>query len=200
MEVCFRRRSGLAGLGQWRVVFVALRADKHSPAEVSELSEIADAWARELPGLDLTPFLVSAGILRLSQQVERAFTTVARSSGIGPGDLRVLLALRRSAPDCAMSPTALFKQLMITSGAVSKQVDRLSELGLVERVADPDILRGVLISLKPAGRTIAEDAMLRISTSFCGLENLGATEAGHALDLLGRLQQTMDAAESAERA
>ncbi|MFF8022920.1 hypothetical protein ACFZDJ_17665 [Streptomyces sp. NPDC007896] len=34
-------------------------------------------------------------------------------------------------------------------------------------MADPDILRGVLISLKPTGRTIAEDVMLRISTSFC---------------------------------
>ncbi|MET8285325.1 MarR family winged helix-turn-helix transcriptional regulator [Streptomyces sp. NPDC048448] len=179
---------------------MALQADRHSPAEVSEPSGIAEAWARELPGLDLMPFLVSGGILRLAQQVERAFTAVARSSGIGPGDLRVLLALRRSAPDYAMSPTALFKRLMITSGAVSKQVDRLAELGLVERVSDPDVLRGVLIGLKPAGSTIAEDAMRRISTSFCGLENLSAAEAGRALDLLGLLQRTMDTAETAERA
>ncbi|MEU0033598.1 MarR family transcriptional regulator [Streptomyces sp. NPDC006333] len=179
---------------------MALQADRHSPAEAAEPSEIADAWARELPSLDLTPFLVSGGILRLSQQVERAFTAVARSNGIGPGDLRVLLALRRSGPDYAMSPTALFKRLMITSGAVSKQVDRLAELELVERVSDPDILRGVLISLKPAGRTIAENAMLRISTSFCGLENLSAAEAGRALEVLGHLQRTMDAAETAERA
>jgi DNA-binding MarR family transcriptional regulator len=177
-----------------------LPADKHSPVQESELSEVADAWTHELPGLDLTPFLVSAGILRLSQQVERAFTAVARSDGIGPGDLRVLLALRRSAPGYAMSPTALFKRLLITSGAVSKQVDRLSELGLVERVPDPGILRGVLISLKPAGRAIAENAMRQISTSFCGLENLDAAEANDALDLLSRLQRTMDAAETPEQA
>lgn len=178
---------------------MTLPTGKRSQAEMSELSEIADAWERELPSLDLTPFLVSAGILRLAQHIERAFTDVARSSGIGPGDLRVLLALRRSAPGYAMSPTALFKRLMITSGAVSKQVDRLAELGLVERVPDPEVLRGVLISLRPTGRAIAENAMYRIATSFCGLENLSAADANQALDLLHTLQQTMDAAETAEQ-
>ncbi|MFG3019984.1 MarR family winged helix-turn-helix transcriptional regulator [Streptomyces sp. NPDC048254] len=178
---------------------MASRTDRHSRTETSEPSEIAAAWAGELPGLDLAPFLVSAGILRLAQQVEHAFTALARSSGIGPGDLRVLLALRRSAPTYAMSPTALFKRLMITSGAVSKQVDRLAELGLVERVPDPEVLRGVLISLRPAGRTIAEDAMRRIATSFCGLEHLSAAEASQALDVLSNLQRTMDAAATTEQ-
>ncbi|MEU2616864.1 MarR family transcriptional regulator [Streptomyces sp. NPDC007157] len=178
---------------------MALRADRHSRTETSELSESAAAWAGELPGLDLTPFLVSAGILRLAQQVEQAFTALARSSGIGPGDLRVLLALRRSPPQYAMSPTALFKRLMITSGAVSKQVDRLAELGLVERVPDPEVLRGVLISLRPAGRTIAENAMRRIATSFCGLEHLSAAEASRTIDVLSDLQRTMDAAATTEQ-
>ncbi|MFD8810467.1 MarR family winged helix-turn-helix transcriptional regulator [Streptomyces sp. NPDC059627] len=178
---------------------MVLRSDRHSPAETSELSEIAHTWTRELPGLDLTSFLVSAGILRLAQHVERAFTDIARDSGIGPGDLRVLLALRRSGPGCAMSPTALFKRLMITSGAVSKQVDRLAELGLVERVADPQVLRGVLIALRPSGRAIAEGAMHQIATSFCGLENLSAADADQALDLLSGLQRTMDAAEAAKQ-
>jgi DNA-binding MarR family transcriptional regulator len=180
------------------VVLVASREAKHSRTEGPDLGEIGDAWARELPGLDLTPFLVSAGILRLAQHVERAFAAVARNSGIGPGDLRVLLALRRATPSYAMSPTALFKQLMITSGAVSKQVDRLAELRLVERVSDPEVLRGVLISLRPTGRAIAENAMYRIATSFCGLENLSAVDADQALDLLHNLQRTMDAAEAAE--
>ncbi|MEU9158045.1 MarR family transcriptional regulator [Streptomyces sp. NPDC048417] len=178
---------------------MTLRADRNSRAETSELSEIAAAWTAELPDVDLAPFLVSAGILRLAQQVEHAFTTLARSSGIGPGDLRVLLALRRSAPEYAMSPTALFKRLMITSGAVSKQVDRLAELGLVERVPDPEVLRGVLISLRPGGRAIAENAMRRIATSFCGLEHLSAAEANQALDVLSGLQRTMDAAATTDR-
>ncbi|GAA4536830.1 MarR family winged helix-turn-helix transcriptional regulator [Pseudonocardia xishanensis] len=173
---------------------MTVRADDSSRLGVSNLDEIADAWASELPALDPTPFLLSAGILRLAQQIERAFAAVARQSGIGPGDLRILLALRRSAPDYALSPTVLFKRLMITSGAVSKQVDRLEDLGLVERIRDPDVLRGVLIRLEPAGRVVAEEAMTQISTSFCGLEGLAEAEAAETLEVLARLQRQVDQA------
>ena len=52
--------------------------------------------------------------------------------------MRVLLALRRSGPPYAKRPTELFRALLVTSGAMSKQVDRLERLKLVERRADSD--------------------------------------------------------------
>jgi DNA-binding MarR family transcriptional regulator len=159
-----------------------------------EIAQFAGQWERELPGLELRPFLVSSTILRLAARIEQAFTARCRARGLGPGDMRILLALRRSAPAYALSPTALYQELMITSGAVSKQVDRLEALGLVERVADPGVLRGVLIRLKEPGRDIAEDMMREVCTSFAGLEGLPADAADEVLAALDSVRAALDAA------
>jgi DNA-binding MarR family transcriptional regulator len=164
-----------------------------------EAAQVAALWSVELPDLDLNPFLVSGTIMRLAQRLERVFTATARARGVGPGELRILLALRRSGPRYALSPTVLFRSLMITSGAVSKQVDRLAELGLVARVADPDVLRGVLIQLRPAGREMAEDAMREICSANGGLENLSDEDARTVLRALSLLSTVLDEAEHARR-
>jgi DNA-binding MarR family transcriptional regulator len=169
-----------------------------SEAEGADLGSIAAQWERELPELELRAFLVSSTILRLAARVEHEFTAKSRARGLGPGDMRVLLTLRRSGPSYALSPTALFRSLMVTSGAVSKQVDRLAELGLVERAADPDQLRGILIRLQPAGRAVAEDMMREVCTSFAGLEGMPAATADTVLAALGAVQDVLDAAERAE--
>ena len=159
------------------------------------LAKVAALWSAEMPDLDLNPFLIAGMIMRLSARLERVFTATARARGVGPGELRILLALRRSAPGYALSPTALFRSLMITSGAVSKQVDRLAELGHVTRVADPDVLRGVLIRLQPTGREIAEDAMREICSANGGLENLSPDDARTILDALSLVSNVLDEAE-----
>jgi DNA-binding MarR family transcriptional regulator len=156
------------------------------------VADLAEEWQREMPGLDLHPFLVTAAVLRLAQRIDRVFAAKTRMRGLGPGDMRVLLALRRSRPPRQLSPTALFRHLMITSGAVSKQVDRLAELGLVERIADPDVLRGVLIRLTPAGLRMAEDMAVEVSTSFAGLETLPAVEAEQIIAALDRVAAALD--------
>ena len=168
-----------------------------APDLVPGLTEVAARWSAEMPDLDLNPFLVAATIMRLAQRLERVFTATARARGVGPGELRILLALRRSVPRCALSPTALFRSLMITSGAVSKQVDRLVELGHVTRMADPDVLRGVLIQLQPTGREIAEGAMREICSANGGLENLSQGDAGTVLDALSLVGHVLDEAELA---
>lgn len=159
-----------------------------------EIAEIAGQWERELQGLELRPFLVSSTLLRLAARIEHAFGVRCRARGLGPGDMRVLLALRRSGPACALSPKALYQELMITSGAVSKQVDRLVALGLVERVADPGVPRGVLIQLKDPGRDSAEDMMREVCTSFAGLEGMPAEVADEVLRALATVQSALDAA------
>ncbi|HEX4247693.1 MAG TPA: MarR family transcriptional regulator [Pseudonocardia sp.] len=167
-------------------------ADTAAAPAGPDLRRAAASWSAELDGLDVTSFMVAATVQRLSQHIERAFVAVARRHRLGPGDLRILLALRRSGPRYALSPTELFRRLLITSGAVSKQVDRLVEVGLVTRVADPDTLRGLLVRLEPDGRAIADAAMREICSDFLGLERLDAEQARRALDALGELQVLME--------
>ncbi|WP_158703310.1 MarR family winged helix-turn-helix transcriptional regulator [Pseudonocardia dioxanivorans] len=146
----------------------------------SDIELAARAWSRELAGIDTDWFLVTTTIQRLAQQVEREFADVARRHGLRAGDLRVLLALRRS-PEYRLSPAQLFRHLLITSGAVSKQIDQLAEAGHVVRRADPDSPRGIQIHLEPSGHRVAEEAMREISTSFCGLDQLSTEDRHEAL-------------------
>src|SRR5258706_12624076 len=69
--------------------------------------------------------------------------------------MRVLFALRRGGPPYVKRPTDLFKALLVTSGAMTKKVDRLATLGMVERVQDPGHLGGFLFSLAKKGFPVA---------------------------------------------
>lgn len=158
--------------------------------------DVAAAWSAELDGLDVSAFLVGSAVQRLARHYERAFVKLVRRYDMGPAEMRILLVLGRSAPKYALSPTDLFRQLLITSGAVSKQIDRLAEDGLVTRVADPDSLRGLLVRLEPAGKEIADAAMREICSSrYSGLEQLDGEQIRDCLDMLTRLQGMVEESE-----
>src|SRR5260221_6575890 len=71
--------------------------------------------------------------------------------GMSARDMRVLLALRRGGPPYALRPTDLFESLLVTSGAVTKQVDRLERRRLVKRLPDPEHGGGVLVQVPARG-------------------------------------------------
>ena len=48
---------------------------------------------------------------------------------------------------------------MLTSGGVTKRLDRLAEAGLVERRPDPNDRRGTLVRLTRKGRTVIDKAV-----------------------------------------
>lgn len=129
----------------------------------SNLSKMTDQWRQERPDLDLDAFLVAAAIKQLDIHLETAFRDLSQSHyGIGVSDMRILLALRRNGPDGAIRPTDLFQTLFITSGAVTKQVDRLIRQGLVSRRTDPAYKRGRIIFLTERGRQVADETITAI--------------------------------------
>lgn len=123
------------------------------------LQQFIDEWRRERPDADLSAFGIAAAIKQIDQQSEAEFRRLSADFGIGSGDLRVLLALRRSGLDNPRRPTDLFQSLLVTSGAVTKQLDRLEAQGLVERLPDPSYQRGFLVRLTRAGARVADKAM-----------------------------------------
>jgi len=127
-----------------------------------ELNRFIEEWRRELPELDLAAFSIAAAIKQIDQQTEAEFRRLSADFSIGPGDLRVLFALRRSGVDNPRRPTDLFQSLLVTSGAVTKQVDRLEGQGYVERLPDPGYQRGFLIRLTRRGAKVADEAMKAI--------------------------------------
>ena len=57
---------------------------------------------------------------------------------LGNGDFDVLATLRRAGAPFRLSPGELSASTMVTSGAVTKRVDRLESKGLVKRSVSAD--------------------------------------------------------------
>jgi DNA-binding MarR family transcriptional regulator len=126
----------------------------------SHASEIAASLKRERPDLDPSDYLY----LIYAQRVGRILDTVddrhcRAEFGMSAPDMRVLFALRRAGPDYALRPTELFRALLITSGAITKQVDRLAGTGHVDRLPGPPKSGGFLIRLTAKGKRTADQAM-----------------------------------------
>jgi DNA-binding MarR family transcriptional regulator len=117
-------------------------------------------WQRERGDLDLSNFLLAIYLMRLGTMIERDFDRLClQRYRISGSDMRVLFALRRGGPPYVKRPTDLFKALLVTSGAMTKKVDRLASLGMVERVRDPGHLGGFLIRLTRKGVQVADETV-----------------------------------------
>ncbi len=127
------------------------------PADTIE--RIRGQWRRELPGLDTSTMATIGRILRIQFLAEAAMRKKFREHGLDPGGFDVLATLRRSGPPYKMTPTQLYRELALTSGAMTHRMDTLERVGLIERVADPADRRGMLAGLTRAGRSVVEQAM-----------------------------------------
>lgn len=73
----------------------------------------------------------------------------------GP-EFDVLLALRRQPPPFRVTPTELCRALLISSGGLTKVLNRLEQAALIERPANPDDGRSKLVQLTQQGKAVAE--------------------------------------------
>ncbi len=125
---------------------------------VDEVDEIVAAWARERADLDLTPVEVFSRVSRLARLLDRARRGAFSAHGIEPWEFDVLAALRRAGRPYQLTPGALLRHTMVTSGTMTNRVDRLTARGLVERLPDPADRRGVRVRLTGAGKRAVDGA------------------------------------------
>jgi len=124
-------------------------------AAVDRVSQIQQEWARERPDLDVSPQGVIGRLHRVGAALTAELTVVFRKHGLGEGDFDVLAALRRAGAPFERTPGELAEHTMVTTGAMTKRIDRLIKQGLAtRRVSDTDG-RGRVVALTELGlRTI----------------------------------------------
>ncbi|QLY28134.1 MarR family winged helix-turn-helix transcriptional regulator [Nocardia huaxiensis] len=83
-------------------------------------------------------------------EVMREISAQERAHDLSVAEFDVLLRLGRS-PGSKLRITDLVTQTGLTSGGMTRLIDRLDKRGLVERVTDPTDRRVVLAHLTPAG-------------------------------------------------
>ena len=123
-----------------------------------EVDRLVEAWQRERSGLDLEPVEVFSRITRLSRRLDLARRDSFAEHGIESWEFDVLAALRRAGKPYQLSPGALIRETLVTSGTMTNRVDRLTGRGFVVRSPDPNDRRGVLVGLTPAGRRAVDAA------------------------------------------
>ena len=150
---------------------------------------ILEQWRRERPDLDHSPIGVIGRISRLARELEQRLEPVYREHGLEPGWHDVLATLRRTGPPYRLRPTEFSSALMLTSSGTTKRLDRLEQVGLIERAPDPEDRRGILITLTDKGRELIDsvtDAHLANERRL--LAALSDAEQARLADLLRKLQ------------
>ena len=124
-----------------------------------EVDDLVVAWQAERPDLDVQPLQVLSRVSRLARHLDRARRTAFAGHGLETWEFDVLSALRRQGSPYQLSPGALLRATLVTSGTMTNRIDRLAAAGLVLRQPDPQDKRGVLVTLTAEGRARVDAAL-----------------------------------------
>lgn len=159
-----------------------------------EVDDLVAAWQAERPGLDVKPLQVLSRVSRLARHLDRARRAAFAGHDLEPWEFDVLAALRRQGPPYELSPGALLRTTLVTSGTMTNRVDRLEQAGLVRRRPDPEDKRGVLVTLTADGQTRVDAALADLLESEQGLlASLPEDSRQTLADLLRILLAPLDA-------
>jgi DNA-binding MarR family transcriptional regulator len=121
--------------------------------------EVVRQWAQQRPDLDPAPMRTFTRLWRTARAADEQLQQVFDRHGLEAGWFDVLATLRRTGPPHRLSAGALARGLVMTTGGMTKRLDRLEREGLVVREPDPDDRRGVLVSLSRKGLKVVDRAV-----------------------------------------
>jgi DNA-binding MarR family transcriptional regulator len=151
-----------------------------------EVDEIVARWQSERPDLDVRPLQVLSRVSRLARHLDRARRAAFAAHGLETWEFDVLSALRRQGPPYQLSPGALIRATLVTSGTMTNRIDRLAAAGLVSRRRDPQDKRGVLVQLTGDGLRTVDNAFAALLAGEEAL--LTGLDAGQQEQLAGLLR------------
>ena len=123
------------------------------------IDQIVERLSDLQPGIPADAYQVTGRISRIAARIAERQNEVFGRYGLNRGDVGVLSALRTASTPQGLSPTQLFRGLMLSSAGMTKRLDRLEQRGLVKRNPDPKDRRGVTIQLTESGRRMVTKAV-----------------------------------------
>jgi DNA-binding MarR family transcriptional regulator len=163
------------------------------------VDQLLGDWARERPDLDASAMAVVGRLLHLGALLQSRANERLGGHGISYTELDVLATLRRSGPPYRLSPTALRKSVLLTSGAMTACLNRLEQRGLICRSPDDMDRRSLMATLAAEGVRLVDGAIAshfaQADQAIAGLDAHERAELAHLLRKL-RVQLTVtDASE-----
>jgi DNA-binding MarR family transcriptional regulator len=157
---------------------------------LDHVGRIMAQWAAERPDLDVSPQGIIGRLHRLAARLTEELVAVYGRYGLGEGEFDVLATLRRSGAPYELTPGELAAQTMVSSGAVTKRVDRCVERGWVTRRVGDDDARGRVVALTESGFAVIDEAftahMANEHRLVGALDELERARLAHLLEKWGR--------------
>ncbi|MBW6421198.1 MarR family transcriptional regulator [Rhizobium sp. XQZ8] len=133
--------------------------DEREKTGLDHVDRARAQWTKELPDLDTAPMDVLGRIYRISRLVTPSIEATFASHGLDRGEFDVVATLRRSGAPYRLTPTELYRALMIASGSLTHRLGRLEKAGLVKRVPSDNDGRSLAVQL-------TDDGILRAEAAF----------------------------------
>lgn len=171
-----------------------------SPRSRDQLDAIVAQWRRERPDLDFTALGTLGRLFRATELVDRVLGEGLAGFRLQPGWFDVLAALRRAGEPYELTPTQLMDTMMLSSGGLTKRLDRLAEAGLVRRRPDLADRRGIVVRLTPRGTSVIDEAIEAHVTNESSLLRPLTRDERNALDTaLRALLRALEPSSGADR-
>lgn len=126
---------------------------------MDKLDLVVKQWHTEKPHLDTTSMALIGRLLRITKHLEKGITQCHKTFSLSLGEFDVLATLRRAANNACLTPSELIAALLLTSGAMTHRLDKLSEKKLIIRAHNEQDRRSVTVALTDQGRALIDDAI-----------------------------------------
>lgn len=157
-------------------------------ATADSIEGLLAEWKRERPDLDPSPFGIYGRIWRLSTTLLGDAEQWLKPVGLTFESFSLIVTLRRSGPPYELNPTALYRESLLSSGAITNRIDRVEREGLVKRLPDPNDRRGTIVRLTAKGRSLADRSIkLHFEALTETLSALNRAERDQLAALLSKL-------------
>lgn len=165
-----------------------------APGAVPDRVDLIQAeWRRERPDLDPSPQGVFGRLHRVAMALTARMTAVYTAHGLSEAEFDLLATLRRAGAPYERAAGELAEHTMVTSGGLTKRVDRLVERGLVERDVSADDARRRLVRLSSAGLALIDRAFeAHLDNEHRLLHALGEEDAAALTPILTRWLRMLD--------
>ena len=156
--------------------------------EFDTVDQLVTEWKQERPELDVDAMQVVGRIIKLGKVLEKRASSVLKESGIHYTDLDVLATIRRSGKPYQLAPKQIMDSVLLTSGAMTALLDRLTKLELIYRASDNKDARIKLAGLTPKGIIVIDKAIkIRFDEANLSVSIFNETESLALSELLRKL-------------
>ena len=132
------------------------------PPSTWPVSDIADSWARELPGARTHSIAVITPLWRTAKALADDRRRTLAALDLDPSTLDLLSVIRRAGPPYELTTRKITDRTLVTAGAISQRIARAEEAGLVSRSPSTASRRAVAVRLTDAGHELIETAVRQL--------------------------------------